>query len=57
MGWTKIGLFALGTLFGSAGIKVLSSRDAMSFHSTGWLRNAAGSYFFARFLKLSFNLI
>ena len=57
MGWTKIGLFALGTLFGSAGIKVLSSRDAMSFHSTGWLRNAAGSYFFARFLKLSFNPI
>ena len=32
MGWTKIGLFALGTLFGSAGIKVLSSRDVTQCH-------------------------
>ncbi len=33
MSWSKIGLFALGTLFGSAGIKVLSSRDAKKVYT------------------------
>ena len=26
--WKKIGLFAGGTLFGTAGVKILSSKDA-----------------------------
>ena len=33
MSWSKVGLFALGTLFGSAGIKVLSSRDAKKVYT------------------------
>ncbi|MCR4837810.1 MAG: DUF6110 family protein [Eubacterium sp.] len=33
MSWSKIGLFALGTLFGSAGIRVLSSRDAKKVYT------------------------
>ena len=28
MNWAKIGLFAAGVLFGTAGIKVLGSQDA-----------------------------
>ena len=28
MNWAKIGLFAAGVLFGTAGIKVLGSKDA-----------------------------
>ena len=31
----KIALFAAGTLFGSAGFKLLSSKDAIS-HLTNW---------------------
>ena len=35
-GWGKLGLFAGGVLFGTAGIKVLSSKDAKKVytHST-----------------------
>lgn len=33
MSWSKVGLFALGTLFGSAGIKLLSSRDAKKVYT------------------------
>ena len=33
MSWSKVGLFALGTLFGTAGIKVLSSRDAKKVYT------------------------
>ena len=33
MSWSKVGLFALGTLFGSAGIRVLSSRDAKKVYT------------------------
>ena len=33
MGWKKAGLFALGTLFGSAGIRILSSRDAKKVYT------------------------
>ena len=29
--WKKVGLFASGTLFGTAGIKVLASDDAVSY--------------------------
>lgn len=28
MNWTKLGIFAGGVLFGTAGIKILSSKDA-----------------------------
>ena len=28
MNWTKLGIFAGGVLFGTAGLKILSSRDA-----------------------------
>lgn len=28
MSWSKVGIFALGTLFGLEGIKILSSKDA-----------------------------
>ena len=31
--WKKVGLFASGTLFGTAGIKVLSSRDAKKVYA------------------------
>ena len=30
--WKKVGLFASGTLFGTAGIKVLASDDAKSLY-------------------------
>jgi len=33
MSWNKVGFFALGSLFGSAGIKVLSSRDAKKVYT------------------------
>ncbi len=32
----KIGLFASGVLFGTAGVKVLGSKDAKSSTSTVW---------------------
>ena len=32
--WKKVGLFASGTLFGTAGIKVLASDDAKRFIQT-----------------------
>ena len=28
MNWTKLGIFASGVLFGTAGVKVLTSKDA-----------------------------
>ena len=31
--WKKVGLFASGTLFGTAGIKALSSKDAKKFYT------------------------
>ncbi|MDO4620298.1 MAG: DUF6110 family protein [Lachnospiraceae bacterium] len=31
--WKKIGLFAGGTLFGTAGISILSSKDAKKFYT------------------------
>ena len=31
--WKKIGLFAGGTLFGTAGIKILSSKDAKKVYT------------------------
>ena len=33
MNWAKIGLFAAGVLFGTAGIKVLSSKDAKKVYT------------------------
>ena len=33
MGFKKIGLFALGTLFGSVGVRILSSRDAKKVYT------------------------
>ena len=33
MSWSKIGIFALGTLFGLEGIKLLSSRDAKKVYA------------------------
>jgi hypothetical protein len=33
--WKKIALFAGGTLFGTAGIKVLSSKDAKKLYTEG----------------------
>ena len=33
--WKKIGLFAAGTLFGTAGIKLLSSKDAKKAYAQG----------------------
>ena len=35
MSWGKIGLFLCGTLFGSAGVRVLTSRDAKSVYTHG----------------------
>ena len=32
--WTKLGLFAGGVLFGTAGIKVLSSKDAKKCYTS-----------------------
>ena len=34
MNWAKIGLFAAGVLFGTAGIKVLGSKDAKKVYTT-----------------------
>ena len=34
-GWKKFGLFAAGTLFGTAGIKLLSSKDAKKAYAQG----------------------
>ncbi len=31
--WKKVGLFAGGTLFGTAGIKILASKDAKKFYT------------------------
>ena len=31
--WAKLGLFAAGTLFGTAGIKILSSKDAKNAYT------------------------
>lgn len=31
--WKKIGLFAGGTLFGTAGVKILSSKDAKKVYT------------------------
>lgn len=33
MNWKKVALFAGGTLFGSAGIKILSSKDAKKVYT------------------------
>ena len=33
MNWAKIGLFAAGVLFGTAGIKVLGSKDAKKVYT------------------------
>ncbi len=33
MSWNKVGLFALGTLFGLEGIKLLSSKDAKKVYT------------------------
>ncbi|MDO5135568.1 MAG: DUF6110 family protein [Eubacteriales bacterium] len=33
MDWKKTGLFAAGVLFGTAGIKVLTSKDARRFYT------------------------
>lgn len=33
MSWGKIGIFALGTLFGLEGIKILSSKDAKKVYT------------------------
>ena len=33
--WKKIGLFAAGTFFGTAGIKLLSSKDAKKAYAQG----------------------
>ncbi len=33
MSWGKVGIFACGALFGSAGIKVLSSKDAKKVYT------------------------
>jgi hypothetical protein len=33
MNWSKIGIFAGGVLFGTAGIKVLSSKDAKKVYT------------------------
>lgn len=33
MNWGKIGIFLGGTLFGSAGIKILSSKDAKNVYT------------------------
>ena len=38
MNWAKIGLFAAGVLFGTAGIKVLSSKDAKKVYTAAALR-------------------
>ena len=40
--WKKIGLFAGGVLFGTAGIKVLSSGDAKKVYTKLHSRSAAG---------------
>ena len=34
-GWKKFGLFEAGTLFGTAGIKLLSSKDAKKAYAQG----------------------
>ena len=33
MNWGKVGLFAAGVLFGTAGIKILTSRDAKKVYA------------------------
>lgn len=33
MNWAKIGLFAGGALFGSAGIEILTSKDAKKLYT------------------------
>ncbi len=33
MSWGKVGIFALGTLFGLEGIKILSSKDAKKVYT------------------------
>jgi len=33
MSWSKVGIFALGTLFGLEGIKILSSKDAKKVYT------------------------
>ena len=33
MNWTKLGIFAGGVLFGTAGIKILSSKDAKKVYT------------------------
>lgn len=33
MKWGKLGLFAAGVLFGTAGIKILSSKDAKKVYT------------------------
>ncbi len=35
MDWKKVGIFALGTLFGYEGIKILSSKDAKKVYTNG----------------------
>ena len=38
MNWAKIGLFAGGALFGSAGIEILTSKDAKKLYTAAVLR-------------------
>ena len=33
MSWNKVGIFALGTLFGLEGVKLLSSKDAKKIYT------------------------
>lgn len=35
MDWKKVGIFALGTLFGYEGIRLLSSKDAKKVYTNG----------------------
>ena len=35
MGWGKMGMFLCGTLFGSAGVRVLTSKDAKNVYTHG----------------------
>ena len=42
-GWKKFGLFAAGTLFGTAGIKLLSSKDAKDINEERAAKEAEGN--------------
>ena len=42
MNWAKIGLFAGGALFGSAGIEILTSKDAKKLYTATTLQENRG---------------